>query len=200
MKVSVLFSGGKDSSLSAILLEQFFEIELITCTFGILPTEEIAKKASESLGFSHRIVKLDIHILEDAYEFLLKDGYPRGAINHIHHEAVKKIAQDNNVSIIADGTRRDDRVPVLTIGQIRSIEDKSNIRYMCPLKGYGKAVVDFMVSKYLVIEEGQSIDVIKADYEAELREMVRQKHGSEMEKELFPPHVQSYVIGRKIYS
>jgi len=35
MKVAVLFSGGKDSSLAALLLEPFFdEIELVTFSFG----------------------------------------------------------------------------------------------------------------------------------------------------------------------
>jgi len=35
MKVALLFSGGKDSGLSALLLEPFFnEIDLVTFTFG----------------------------------------------------------------------------------------------------------------------------------------------------------------------
>lgn len=197
MKVSVLFSGGKDSSLSAILLAQFFEIELITCTFGILEIEEIAKKAAQSLGFIHNIMKIDIQILEEAYKLLLKDGYPRSAINYIHHAAINQLAQKRNIFLIADGTRRDDRVPVLSIGQIRSIEDKFGIQYICPLKGYGKITVDFLVNKYLIIQEGQSNDIIKADYESELREIVRLRHGIEMENKLFPFHTQSYVIGRK---
>jgi predicted subunit of tRNA(5-methylaminomethyl-2-thiouridylate) methyltransferase len=33
MDVFVLFSGGKDSSLSAILLEPFFDVTLVTCNF-----------------------------------------------------------------------------------------------------------------------------------------------------------------------
>lgn len=51
MKVSVLFSGGKDSSLSALLLEPFFEVELVTCNFGLLPTGEIAAKLQKSYIF-----------------------------------------------------------------------------------------------------------------------------------------------------
>ena len=51
MKVSVLFSGGKDSSLSALLMEPFFEVELVTCNFGLLPTGEIAAKLLRSYIF-----------------------------------------------------------------------------------------------------------------------------------------------------
>lgn len=197
MKASVLFSGGKDSSLSAILLEPFFEIELVTCTFGVLPVGEVARKAAERLGFPHRTLELDRQVLEDAYGFLLRDGFPRSAINHIHYMAVERLAYEKNVSVVIDGVRRDDRVPVLTIGQSRSIEDRSGIMYICPLKGYGRSAVDLLVNKHLIIEEGQSSEVIKADYETELREIIRQRHGENMIGKLFPSHVQSHVIGRK---
>ena len=197
MKVSVLFSGGKDSSLSAILLEPFFEIELVTCTFGVLPVGEVAGKAAETLGFVHRVLELDRQVLEEAYGLLIRDGFPRSAINHIHHAAVETLACEKDVLAVVDGVRRDDRVPVLTMGQSRSIEDRLDVKYMCPLKGYGRSAVDFLVSRYLIIEEGQSSEVIKADYETELRELVFQRHDESMVGKLFPSHIQSYVIGRK---
>jgi len=197
MKASVLFSGGKDSSLSAILLEPFFEIELVTCTFGVLPVGQVAKKAAEKLGFAHRTIGLNRKVLEEAYEFLIKDGYPKNAINHIHHAAVEQLACEKDVSIVVDGVRRDDRVPVLTVGQSRSIEDRLGVKYICPLKGYGRSAVDLLVREYLIIEEGQSSEIIKADYEAELREIIRQRHGEYMIGTLFPAHMQSHVIGRK---
>lgn len=196
MKASVLFSGGKDSSLSAILLDQFFDVELVTCSFSVLPIGDIAKEVADELGFSHRVLKLDTEILENAFNIIVKDGFPKNAINHIHHKAVETLASDGDVAVIADGIRRDDRVPLLMDSQIRSIEDRYGVHYVCPLRGYGRAAVNALVEQYLVIEEGQSDDIIKADYETELREVIRQKIGQDEIDKIFPSHVQSRVIGR----
>jgi tRNA methyltransferase len=197
MKASVLFSGGKDSSLSALLMEPFFEIELVTCSFGLLHNEELAAKTAKELRFPHRIIYLEKEILEKAYIKIINDGFPKAAINYIHEKAVETLALDPEVKLIADGTRRDDRVPVLSISQVRSLEDRLGIHYTCPLKGYGKKAVSILVEQYLRIEEGPSESIPKADYEAELRELIRQRHGEEKVKELFPAHIQSHVLSRK---
>jgi len=197
MRISVLFSGGKDSSLSALLMEPFFEVELVTCSFGLLPNGELAAKTAKNLGFPHRVLSLEGEILEKAYEKIIKEGFPRSAINYIHEKAVETLALDPEVQLIADGTRRDDRVPVLSISQIRSIEDRLGIQYLCPLKGYGKKTVSILVEHYLKIEEGPSENTPKADYETELRELIRQRDGDEKIKELFPSHIQSHVLSRK---
>ena len=73
MKTSILFSGGKDSSLSALLMEPFFEIELVTCSFGLLPNGELAAKTAKELQFPHRILFLEKEILEMAYKKIIKD-------------------------------------------------------------------------------------------------------------------------------
>ncbi|WP_321431057.1 alpha hydrolase [uncultured Methanolobus sp.] len=198
MRVSVMFSGGKDSSLSAILLEPFFEVELVTCSFSLLPVGEVAAETAERLGFPHRIIKPDVSILEKAYDMIMEDGFPKNAINFIHRSVIEHLATDPNVTFIADGIRRDDRVPMLELSQIRSIEDRFDVHYTCPLKGFGRAAVNELVSKHLVIEEGLSEDVLKADYETELREVIVRNHGPEKVKEIFPTHVQSHVIERKI--
>ena len=196
MKASVLFSGGKDSSLSAILLDQFFDVELVTCSFSVLPIGDIAKEVADELGFSHRVLKLDNEILENAFNIIVKDGFPKNAINYIHHKAVEALASDDAVAIIADGIRRDDRVPLLTNPQIRSIEDRYGVHYICPLLGCGRAAVNALVEQYLVIEEGQSDEIIKADYETELRKVIRQRIGQDGIDKIFPSHVQSRVIGQ----
>ncbi|HJH32068.1 MAG TPA: alpha hydrolase [Methanosarcinaceae archaeon] len=196
MKASVLFSGGKDSSLSAILLDRFFDVELITCNFSILPIREVAQEAAAELGFSHKMLKLDNEIMENAFNIIVKDGYPKNAINYIHHKAVETLASDESVNIIADGIRRDDRVPLLTDPQIRSIEDRHGIHYICPLRGYGRAAVNMLVKQYLIIEEGLSDEVLKADYETELREVIRQRIGQDKISGMFPSHIQSRVTGR----
>lgn len=197
MRVSVLFSGGKDSSLSALLMEPFFEIELVTCSFGLLPNGELAAQTAKELQFPHRVLYLEQEILEKAYVKIINDGFPKSAINYIHEKAVETLASDPKVKLIADGTRRDDRVPVLSISQVRSIEDRLGVHYICPLKGYGKKTLSALVERYLIIEEGPSESIQKADYETELREFIRQRHGEEKIKELFPAHIQSHVISRK---
>lgn len=197
MRVSVLFSGGKDSSLAAILLEPFFEVELVTCSFSLLPVGDVAREAAEKLGFQHRVVRLDMQVLENAYGMIIKDGFPRSAINHIHLAAMECLASDADVRFIADGIRRDDRVPVPDISRIRSIEDRHGISYMSPLKGFGRSAVNELVKQHLVIDEGRSENVVKADYEAELREFIRIRAGAHRINELFPSHIQSHVIERK---
>jgi len=197
MRTSVLFSGGKDSALSALLMEPFFEVELVTCSFGLLPNQELAAKTAKELGFPHRILSLEWEILEKAYEKIMNDGFPKYAINYIHEKAIETLASDPDVKFIADGTRRDDRVPVLSISQVRSIEDRLGIQYICPLKGYNRKTVSTLVEHYLRIEEGPSESIPKADYEIELRELIRQRHGDEKIKELFPAHIQSHVLSRK---
>jgi predicted subunit of tRNA(5-methylaminomethyl-2-thiouridylate) methyltransferase len=197
MRTSVLFSGGKDSALSALLMEPFFEVELVTCSFGLLPNQELAAKTAKELGFPHRILSLKWEILEKAYEKIMNDGFPKYAINYIHEKAIETLALDPDVKFIADGTRRDDRVPLLSISQVRSIEDRLGIQYICPLKGYNRKTVSTLVERYLRIEEGPSESIPKADYEIELRELIRQRHGDEKIKELFPAHIQSHVLSRK---
>lgn len=196
MKAQVLFSGGKDSSLSAILLDPFFDVELVTCSFSILPVGKIAKVAAEELGYSHRVLELDKGILESALDIIIEDGYPRNAINYIHRIVIENLAREQDVSLIADGVRRDDRVPRLTDSEVRSIEDRFGVDYVSPLQGYGRSAVNKLVSRYLVIEEGQSDSIAKADYETELRELIRQRYGDDKVLEIFPEHVQSRVIGR----
>ncbi|AFV22706.1 ATP-binding protein [Methanolobus psychrophilus R15] len=197
MRVSVLFSGGKDSSIAAILLERFFEVELVTCSFSVLPVGDVAREAAKRLGFPHRVVRLDMQALEQAYELLIQDGFPKRAIDHIHLTAIKSLALDKDVMFIADGIRRDDRVPKPEMSQIRSIEDRYGVSYMSPLKGFGRVAVNELVKQHLVIEEGQSENVVKADYETELRELIRARAGAQRISELFPSHIQSHVIERK---
>jgi predicted subunit of tRNA(5-methylaminomethyl-2-thiouridylate) methyltransferase len=71
MKVQVLYSGGKDSSLAAILLEPFFDVELVTCTFGLENSWENARDAAREVGFPFRLVRLDLAILEESIDVML---------------------------------------------------------------------------------------------------------------------------------
>lgn len=198
MKASVLFSGGKDSSLSAILLEPFFEVELITFSFSLLPVEQFVSNLADELRFPYRILNLDISILDKALEMAVEDGYPKNAINYIHYNAVKTLASTKSHSkdVIADGTRRNDRVPVLADSQIQSLEDRYGIYYVTPLRGYGRGAVNALVRQHLDIEQGISDNIIKADYETELREKIRKAYGDEKISQIFPSHIQSHIKKR----
>ena len=197
MKAHVLFSGGKDSSLSALLLEPHFEIQLVTCNFGILPTGEVARAISEELGFPHKVITPDMEILEKAAEIVQKDGFPNGAINYIHRQVLELMAKDEEVEMIADGLRRDDRVPHLEQSEIQSFEDRNKVFYCSPLMGFGRSTINKMLDANLVITEEESAVILKCDYEAELREYLYRSIGEEETHKHFPKsHKQSRVISR----
>jgi len=197
VKAHVLFSGGKDSSLSALLLEPFFEIQLVTCNFGILPTGDVAKEISEELGFPHKVITPDLEILKNAAEIVKKDGFPNGAINYIHRRVLELLAKDEEVELIADGLRRDDRVPHLEHSEIQSFEDRTKVLYCSPLMGFGRSAINKMLESNLVITEEESAVILKCDYEAELREYLYREIGEEETHKHFPKsHKQSRVISR----
>ena len=199
MKACVLFSSGKDSSLAAILLEPFFEVKLVTINFGILPTYEFARQSASWLGFPHNVIMLHPSLIEEAMAMLVEDGYPGRAINYLHQSALEAVCSRTDSTIVADGTRRDDRVPMLSPAQVRSLEDRHNVKYIRPLSGYGRSAVDVLVDAHLQVVQGESDRIEKADYEVELRSLIRKQYndGDSMVERLFPRHIQSRVTDRK---
>lgn len=197
MKAHVLFSGGKDSSLSALMLEPYFDVSLVTCNFGLLPTGTVAEKIAEELGFSHSVFQPPMEILEEAAKRVLKDGFPNEAINFIHHQVLEILAKTDDVELIADGLRRDDRVPHMERSEIQSFEDRHKVLYCSPLMGFGRLTINEMIASNLVITEEESVSILKCDYEAELREYLYRKIGEEETNQHFPKsHKQSRVISR----
>ena len=196
MDIFVLFSGGKDSSLSAILLEPFFDVTLATCNFGFGETWKPAAKVASELGFPHEVLQIDGAILESACELAVSDGYPNRAINCIHNCALSCAAAGH--AVIADGTRRDDRVPMLKLPEAQRIEDRCGCMYVRPLLGYGRRAVDALVDTHLKIAEDESEKIEKSDYEVELRAMIKERHGTGVVQDIFPGrHIQSRVVRRK---
>ncbi len=200
MKAKVLFSSGKDSSLAAILLEPFFDVELVTINFGIVPTFDIARETAKKLGFSCNEKVLDSSCIVEAASMLIEDGSPGRAINHLHNSALEAVCSETDTTIVADGTRRDDKVPMLTVSEVRSLEDRHKIKYIRPLMGYGRSAVDALAAAHLQIIQGESDEVEKADYEVELRSFIRKQYieGDSIVDSLFPKHIQSHVINKKI--
>jgi len=196
MKVNILFSGGKDCCLAAIMLSKFFEVELITCTFETLSNWKKAEEVAKKLEFPFHLLKLDREILEEATEKIIQDGFPARGIKYIHQKALETLT--GQTELIADGVRRDDRVPVLSKSEIRHLEDKFNIHYIQPLMGYSRKTINILVNKFFEVKEYKSTDFIGAEYEFELREYIKRKYGAGKIKEIFPQdHTQSIVVDIK---
>jgi len=193
MKVQVLYSGGQDSSLSAVLLEPFFEVELVTCTFGSDAWHH-AQKAAEAIGFPFKSITLGPAVMDECIDLILKYGYPRYGINFVHRKALEALASEG-AEYVADGTRRDDHSPVLTAPEVKSIEDKYGASYVRPLAGYGRHAIDRLVKEHFEVVEGPAID--KSDYESDIRSSIKLKFGEKTVRRLFPTeHAQSRVMRR----
>lgn len=194
MECGLLFSGGKDSSLAALLLDGFYDVTLVTAHFGVTDDWEHAREAADALGFPFEEIEMDGEVADEAAEQMREDGYPRRGIQQVHEAALEAVAAEYEV--VADGTRRDDRVPTVSRAVAQSLEDRHGIDYVAPLSGFGRGAVDRLVDAHLVVESGPSEEVPKGDYETELRERIRQRWGSDVVKNVFPDHEQTRVVGR----
>ncbi len=195
MELALLYSGGKDSSLAAVLLDRFYDVRCVTGSFGLTDDWEHAARAADALGFSFDRVDLDPDVAAEAAATMVADGYPRNGIQRVHEHALETIA-DRDVDAIADGTRRDDRVPTVSRAQAQSLEDRHGVDYLSPLSGFGRHAVDRLVEATFEVEQGPSEEVPKADYEDELRTLIADEHGTAAVEEVFPAHHQTYVRGR----
>lgn len=196
MMCSVLFSGGRDSSLAAIMLSPFYEVELVTCSFGILEGWKMARETARKLDFPFKLVKMDEAILIGGAKRIITDGYPRNGIQFIHRKAVETMAEMS--SFVADGTRRDDRTPVLSLAEVRSIEDRYHVQYIRPLAGYGKSTIETLANMYFETVTINSDLQVSAEYEFEIREEIKRIYGDEYIPKVFPPnHTHHLVRGSK---
>jgi predicted subunit of tRNA(5-methylaminomethyl-2-thiouridylate) methyltransferase len=192
MDLGLLYSGGKDSTLAALLLEDFYEVTLVTATFGVAEAWDHARRTAEELGFEFETVELDDEVAAEAVEQMVADGYPRNGIQQVHLHALERVAE-LDFDAVADGTRRDDRVPSVSRAQAQSLEDRHGIDYIVPLAGFGRGAVDALVGETLDVTSGPSEEIPKADYEAELRDLLAENHCEEAVAEVFPDHTQTYV-------
>jgi hypothetical protein len=189
MEATLLFTGGKDSSLSAYILEMLgYEVNAVTVTFGHSETWRRAKKTAEALGYMHTVQRMNDDILAEASRIIMDDGYPLRGITFIHKEAVEKLAEKHDV--VCDGSRRDDRTPRLTFDEIRSLEDRRGVAYIAPLRGIGYKTIRTLAKKLFILETYKSSEKKTADYETEIRIFL----GDRAEK-IFPAHEHTQVRG-----
>ncbi|WP_115863493.1 DUF7411 family protein [Halorussus litoreus] len=194
MELGLLYSGGKDSTLAALLLEDFYDVTLVTATFGVTDDHDHARETASRLGFDFETVELDESVAEEAVERMVEDGYPRDGIQQVHLAALEAVAE-MDFDAVADGTRRDDRVPSVSRAQAQSLEDRHGVEYIVPLAGFGRGAVDSLVEETLDVTTGPSEQIPKADYEAELRALLASEHGEDAVAEVFPDHTQTSVNG-----
>ncbi|HJK77075.1 MAG TPA: alpha hydrolase [Methanocorpusculum sp.] len=194
MKAGVLYSGGKDSTLAAVLLARDYEVELITFVFDpnhAVPSIEAAAKAT---GFPWKKQVFAPGFLDEVVNMIVEDGHPANAINEIHRRSLCALAQEYEV--VADGTRRDDRAQMRTQSEVQSLELKYGVSYVRPLLGIGKREIIRLCERSFEIAYGETGTIPNGDFESEIRaEMVRR--GIDYVP-LFPKnHEQSLIIRKK---
>jgi predicted subunit of tRNA(5-methylaminomethyl-2-thiouridylate) methyltransferase len=81
MKAGVLFSGGKDSSLAAIMLGTYYEVELNFFVFD--PSRQVPSvdAAAQVLGFPLKKRVFRKGFLDEMVDLVKTCGYPNDAIN-----------------------------------------------------------------------------------------------------------------------
>jgi len=192
MELGLLYSGGKDSTLAALLLEEFYDVTLVTAHFGISDDWQHARETAETVGFPFERLECDPDVAHEAVERIREDGYPRNGIQLVHTHALEELAA-REFDAIADGTRRDDRVPTISRAQAQSLEDRHDVDYIAPLSGFGRSAVDRLVEARLDVTAGPSEEIDRADYEAELRALIADREGPRAIAEYFPDHDQTSV-------
>ena len=195
MKAGVLYSGGKDSSLAAIMLGTYYEVELNVFVFD--PSRQVPSvdAAAQALGFPLIKRVFDTGLLDEMVDLVETCGYPNDAINRVHRVAVETLSSEYQV--VGDGTRFNDRVPMLSRAEVQSLGNRTGCSYVRPLLGYVRPEVDRLVERLLVVQYGETGIIRNGDYEAEIREAVVARGIDPVT--LFPAHHdQSLVIGKKI--
>lgn len=193
MKACVLYSGGKDSSLMGVTLQRLgFDVELCTVNFGVYDSFIPASLSAKSLGFDHKVVNLNVDILDEACNMIMEDGFPNDGIKFLHENVVEEVA--SRFDVIADGTRRDDRTPKLDKNQIRSLEDRKDVQYI-NLDSFGFKTINMVTSNLFEVSSERSNKDNNSDYEVEIRTLIDEKGGNSTD--IFPEHYQTRVIGYK---
>jgi len=193
MKAGVLFSGGKDSALAALLLSRDYEVELNTFVFSARDETLAVENAACATGLPWLRRIFEEGFLEKVVEMVITCGYPNEAIQHVHRQAIEMLCHD--YPVVADGTRMDDRVPMLSRDEAQSFQDRTGCSYIRPLLGYGRKEVDRLARRHFFITNGQTGQIANGDYERGIRGGIAERG---LDPRVFFPqdHQQSLVLSR----
>jgi predicted subunit of tRNA(5-methylaminomethyl-2-thiouridylate) methyltransferase len=156
----MLYSGGKDSTLAALALARFYDVTLVTAHFGVTDAAENARETADAVGFDFEAMELDRDVAREAVDRMLADGFPRNGIQQVHEHALETLAE-RDYDAVADGTRRDDRVPTVSRAWAQSLEDRHGVDYLAPLSGFGRGAVDRLGVANLAVETAPSQPLAK---------------------------------------
>ncbi len=131
-------------------------------------------------------------MLKSAVDTIINDGFPNNGINQIHKHALELVA--NDYILVADGTRRDDRVPKLDFNEVRSFEDRKDVEYI-NLGGFGHKSINHLSKNLFQVKKELSSMENNSDYEIEIRFLISKLEGEKLAFKIFPEHLQSRVIG-----
>ncbi|MBN2734214.1 MAG: alpha hydrolase [Methanomicrobiaceae archaeon] len=193
MKAGVLFSGGKDSSLAALMLSRDYEVELNTFVFNKDSNISGVEKAAEVLGFPLIKRVFEEGLLDIVMDMMVQSGYPNDAINLVHRNAISSLCREYDV--IGDGTRLNDRVPMLDYAEVQSLEGKYNSALVRPLLGFGRREVNRLVEKYFIVKYGETGEIKNGDYENEIRAAFNARGINPLE--IFPSHHEQSLVSGK---
>jgi predicted subunit of tRNA(5-methylaminomethyl-2-thiouridylate) methyltransferase len=194
MKAGVLFSGGKDSALSALILSRDYEIELNSFVFSAGTGTSAIESAARVLGFPWMRRVFPEGFRERMADLIIASGFPNTAIQEVHCAALNRLSLEYEV--VADGTRMDDRVPRLSRDEVRSFQDRTGCSYVRPLLGYGKREIERLALRHFGITYGETGMLANGDYEQELQQAVRFRGGEVAS--LFPrDHQQSLIMAKQ---
>jgi hypothetical protein len=193
MKAGVLFSGGKDSALAALLLSRDYEVELNTFVFSSGDETREVENAALSTGLPWKKRIFEEGFLEKVVEMVITCGYPNEAIQQVHRRAIEMLC--HNYPVVADGTRMDDRVPMLSRDEAMSFQNRTGCSYLRPLLGYGRKEVDRLARRHFIIANGQTGQIANGDYERGIRIGIASRG---LDPRAFFPqdHQQSLVLSR----
>jgi predicted subunit of tRNA(5-methylaminomethyl-2-thiouridylate) methyltransferase len=176
------------------MLGTYYEVELNTFVFDPLRQIPTLEAAADALGYPLKKRVFRENMVNEMADLVIAKGYPNDAINAVHQSAVESLAAEYDV--VGDGTRFDDRVPMLSRDAVQSLMGRTGCSYVRPLLGYPRREVDRLADQLLVVQYGETGTIPNGDYEAEIRDAIRAR-GLDPAS-LFPAHhEQSLVVGRK---
>ena len=194
MKAGVLFSGGKDSALAALLLSRDYDVELNTLVFPAEDDPGAVRDAARTMGLPWVKRTFGAGFLEEVVDMVIERGYPNEAIQVVHRQALEQLC--GSYRVVADGTRMDDRIPQLSRSEAQSLQDRTGCSYVRPLLGYGYREVDRLAGRYFTIARGQTGEIGNGDYERGIRNGIRMR-GRDPAVYFPHDHEQSLVVSRR---